>query len=71
MDIDADGYISEHDLHACVGNLYNENFYKDSGATLRGTFKTILSERDKFFPKDELSKDEAIRVIEKIKEALE
>lgn len=70
MDIDADGYISEHDLHACVGNLYNENFYKDSGATLRGTFKTILSERDKFFPKDELSKDEAIRVIEKIKEAL-
>ena len=70
MDIDNDGFISIHDLHSCLGNLTNENFYKDSGATLVGTFKTILTEREKFFPKQALEKDKALQVIGKIKEAL-
>lgn len=35
-----------------------------------GTFKTILTEREKFFPKDPLPDDKALEVIAKIKEAL-
>jgi Ca2+-binding EF-hand superfamily protein len=70
IDIDADGYISIHDLHSCLGNLNNETFYKNNGATLVGTFKTILTEREKFFPKDPLPDDKALEVIAKIKEAL-
>jgi Ca2+-binding EF-hand superfamily protein len=70
MDIDADGYISIHDLQSCLGNLNNETFYKDNGATLAGTFKTILTERETFFPKQVLQNDKALQVISKIKEAL-
>ena len=70
MDIDNDNYISIHDLHSCLGNLSNETFYKDSGATLANTYKTLLTEREKFFPKDPLPNDKALQVIGTIKEAL-
>lgn len=70
IDIDGDGYINIHDLESCLGNLNNEVFYKDNGATLVGTFRTVLSERSKFFPKETLSDSKALQVIGKIKEAL-
>lgn len=70
IDIDTDGYISIHDLQSCLGNLNNETFYKDNGATLVGSFKSILTEREKFFPKDPLPSSKALEVIAKIKEAL-
>jgi len=37
---------------------------------LLGSFKTILTEREKFFPKDPLPDDKALQVISKIKDAL-
>jgi Ca2+-binding EF-hand superfamily protein len=70
IDIDKDGYISIHDLQSCLGNLSNETFYKNNGATLKGTFKTILTEREKFFPKEPLPDSKALEVTSKIKEAL-
>lgn len=70
IDIDGDGYISIHDLNSCLGNLKNETFYQNNGSTLVGTFKTILSEREKFFPKDPLPHEKALEVVAKIKEAL-
>ena len=70
IDIDRDGYVSIHDLESCLGNLSNETFYKNNGATLKGTFKTILTEREKFFPKEPLPESKALEVIAKIKEAL-
>lgn len=70
IDVDRDGCISIHDLQSCLGNLSNETFYKNNGATLKGTFKTILTEREKFFPKEPLPDTKALEVIAKIKEAL-
>ena len=70
VDIDGDGFISIHDLNSCLGNLNNETFYKNNGATLIGTFKTILTERDQFFPKNPLTEKKALEVVEKIRNAL-
>lgn len=70
IDLDNDGFINIYDLQTCLGNLNNETFYKDNGATLVGTFKTILTEREKFFPKESLPDSKALEVISKIKEAL-
>lgn len=70
IDVDNDGYISVHDLRSCLGNLNNETFYKNNGATLTGTFRTILTEREQFFPKQPLPDSKALEVIAKIKEAL-
>lgn len=70
IDLDNDGYISIYDMQTCLGNLNNETFYKDNGATLVGTFKTILTEREKFFPKQPLPNSKALEVIAKIKESL-
>lgn len=70
IDVDGDGFISVHDMNSCLGNLNNETFYKNNGSTLIGTFKTILSERDKFFPKDPLPHQKALEVVAKIKDAL-
>lgn len=70
IDLDNDGYINIYDLQTCIGNLNNETFYKDNGSTLVGTFKTILADREKFFPKEALPDAKALEVISKIKEAL-
>jgi len=70
IDIDGDGFISVHDLNSCLGNLNNERFYKNNGATLIGTFKTILTEREQFFPKNPLPQDKALEVIAKINNSL-
>ena len=34
MDINKDGYLDQHDLETCLGNLNNDHFYEKNGEAL-------------------------------------
>ena len=68
IDVDKDGYITEHDIETCVKNLPNMAFFRDGGAAL---VTSTFNSRAKIFPQgSRLSNERALAICKQIREAL-
>mmetsp|Transcript_34388 Transcript_34388/g.45268 ORF Transcript_34388/g.45268 Transcript_34388/m.45268 type:complete len:153 (-) Transcript_34388:2177-2635(-) len=68
IDVDKDGFVTEHDIETCIKNLPNMAFFRNGGAAL--TASTFNSQA-KIFPQNcRLTNEKALAVCKQIREAL-
>jgi len=60
IDVDKDGFVTEHDIETCVKNLANLAFFRNGGAALKAS---TFNSKAKIFPEGaRLSNEKAIAI---------
>ena len=68
LDVDKDGYVTEHDIETCIKNLPNMAFFRNGGAALA---TSTFNSNAKIFPQGvRLTNEKALAVCKQIREAL-
>ena len=68
LDVDKDGFVTEHDIETCIKNLPNMAFFRNGGAALASS---TFNSKSKIFPQNcRLTKEKALAICKQIREAL-